>query len=52
MLDFAGQYELYISAGSDYHGLNKTVKLLENHLGDPNNGPEGLKRFLDELQKD
>ena len=52
MLDFAGQYELYISAGSDYHGLNKTVKLLENHLGDPNNGPEGLKRFLDELLKD
>lgn len=32
MLQFAKKYHLYVSAGSDYHGNNKTVKLADTGL--------------------
>lgn len=46
MLGFAERYGLYVSAGSDYHGRNKTVRLGQTQLADAANGPLGLVRFL------
>ena len=50
MLAFAAQYGLYVTAGSDYHGSNKLVSLGDTGLGDPNEWPEGLKRFLTDVK--
>ena len=47
MLDFAEKYDLYVTAGSDYHGRNKLVVLGDNGLDKASDGPEGLKRFLE-----
>ena len=47
MIAFAEQYDLYITAGSDYHGKNKLVPLADTGLPDTADAPEGLKRFLD-----
>ncbi len=49
MLDFAVKYGLYVTAGSDYHGENKTIFLGDTGLGDLNEIPEGLKRFLEDV---
>ena len=46
MLDVADRYQLYVTAGSDYHGTNKTVKLRDTGLEDGMELPEGLKRFI------
>ncbi len=46
VLKFAEKYGLYVTAGSDYHGANKLVRLGNNHLDDAGSGPEGLKRFI------
>ena len=46
MLEFARRYDLYVTAGSDYHGKNKMIALGENGLEDAAEFPEGLKRFL------
>ncbi|SCW41204.1 hypothetical protein SAMN02910456_01001 [Ruminococcaceae bacterium YRB3002] len=51
MLSFADKYNLYITAGSDYHGLNKMIELGDNGLDDANDAPEGLKRFLRKVLK-
>ncbi len=46
VLALAEEYGLMITAGSDYHGRNKTVRLGDTGL-DPSRGlPEGLERFL------
>ena len=50
MLSFAEQYGLYITAGSDYHGHNKLVRLGDTNLGGAEDYPEGLRRFLDDIQ--
>ena len=51
MLNFAEQYDLYITAGSDYHGRNKMIKLGDTGLaGIPcEEYPRGLKRFLERV---
>ncbi len=52
MLDFARRYGLYVTAGSDYHGKNKMIALGDTGLEDAAEGPEGLRRFLDEVRKE
>ncbi len=49
VLTLASKYDLYVTAGSDYHGTNKMIKLAENDLPDSADYPEGLKRFLREV---
>lgn len=45
-LAFAGKYDLYVTAGSDYHGRNKLVALGDTNLDRVPAMPDGLKRFL------
>ena len=47
VLNFAQKYDLYVTAGSDYHGTNKLVALGDTSLDEVEEYPEGLKRFLD-----
>ena len=47
ILSFAEQFELYVTAGSDYHGNNKLVHLGDTGLPDVKKYPQGLRRFLD-----
>ncbi len=49
LLGFARKYDLYITAGSDYHGQNKNVILGDNDLDDIREGPDGLQRFLKDV---
>lgn len=49
MLNFAKKYDLYVTAGSDYHGKNKPLRLGETDLDD--DYPEGLIRFLRDVKK-
>ena len=49
ILSLAEKYDLYVTAGSDYHGKNKKVRLGENKLPDAMQGPRGLRRFLEEV---
>ena len=46
MLLLAKKYELYVTAGSDYHGKNKLVLLGDNASSDVEQMPEEMKRFL------
>jgi len=48
-LELAGKYDLLVTAGSDYHGTNKTVKLGETGLPAPSEYPAAFLRFLDRL---
>lgn len=45
-LELAARYGLYVTAGSDYHGKNKIVRLGDNGLTDGTEYPAGLRRFL------
>ena len=47
MLRFAEKFGLYVTAGSDYHGSNKMIRLGHNHLEDAGEAPDGLHRFLE-----
>ena len=49
MLALAERYDLYVTAGSDYHGRNKIVVLGDTGLEDANDGPEGMRRFLERV---
>ena len=49
MLAFAEKYGLYVTAGSDYHGGNKTVRLGETNLKDLDAAVPGLLRFLEDV---
>ncbi len=51
MLGFAERYGLYITAGSDYHGRNKLVRLGDTNLPDAEEYPDGLLRFLEAVGK-
>lgn len=42
-------YRLYVTAGSDYHGSNKLVQLLDTNLETVKDGCPGLFRFLDRV---
>ena len=46
ILSFARRYDLYVTAGSDYHGKNKLVKLGDTGLDGTDDLPEGMRRFL------
>ncbi len=52
LLMFAERYGLYVTAGSDYHGGNKSVELGDTGLPGlpaPDDYPDGLRRFLDRI---
>ncbi|MBR0126653.1 MAG: hypothetical protein IJL99_00165, partial [Firmicutes bacterium] len=50
ILALAEKYDLYVTAGSDYHGDNKRmIDLGWTNLEDMNGGPAGLKRFLQDV---
>ncbi len=48
-LSLAERYDLYVTAGSDYHGKNKLVELGDTGLNDPDDVPDGLRRFLERV---
>ena len=45
-LSFAERYGLYVTAGSDYHGKNKMIAPGDTGPADVSDAPEGLRRFL------
>ena len=49
LLEFAARFDLYVTAGSDYHGKNKTNALGITLLEKVAEKPEGMRRFLDEV---
>ena len=49
MLGLAARRGLYVTAGSDYHGQNKQVRLGDTGLTGAEEYPEGLRRFLDRV---
>ena len=49
MLAFAQRYDLLVTAGSDYHGQNKLVRLGDTNLPTKSEYPPGLCRFLERL---
>ncbi len=49
VLGFADRYDLYITAGSDYHGRNKMITPGDTGLEDWPVYPKGLCRFLDAI---
>ena len=51
MLDFAEKYNLYITAGSDYHGKNKLVQPADTNLPKSGEYPNGLIRFIEKAIK-
>lgn len=48
---FAEQYDLYVTAGSDYHGRNKLIELGDTGLDGSPVWPDGLERFLEDVMK-
>ena len=46
MLSYAGKYDLYVTAGSDYHGGNKRAVPGDIGPDDVSEMPEGMIRFL------
>ena len=51
LLAFARKYHLYVTAGSDYHGTNKTVALGNTGFPEGEETPEGLLRFLEKAEE-
>ena len=49
ILFLAEKYDLYVTAGSDYHGKNKNIIPGDNKLSDVRDAPRGLHRFLDDV---
>ena len=52
MLDFAARYDLYVTAGSDYHGTNKPIAIGDTGLTPDAELPAGLRRFLKDVNYD
>ena len=48
LVSLAARCDLYVTAGSDYHGKNKLVCLGDTGLDDAAEWPEGLKRFVND----
>ncbi len=46
MLRFSEKYDLYVTAGSDYHGANKMVILADTGLDEVDAYPAAMERFL------
>ena len=51
LLSLAARYDLYVTAGSDYHGTNKIVQLGDTNLDEAADVPNGLLRFLQDVKK-
>lgn len=52
LLRFAARYGICVTAGSDYHGANKTIGLGDTGFaGDPAIREAQLRRFLDEIER-
>lgn len=49
ILALAAKYDLYVTAGSDYHGRNKPIRLGDTGLTPETPWPEGLYRFLERV---
>lgn len=49
MLYFAKKYDLYVTAGSDYHGKNKAIALGDTTLDRALMMPAGMKRFFEAI---
>ena len=49
MIGFAEKYNLYMTAGSDYHGKNKLIPLGDTNLPDDLKWPKGLERFIKKM---
>lgn len=49
VLALAAKYGLYVTAGSDYHGKNKLVRLGDTGLDEVTEFPAGLTKFLEEV---
>lgn len=49
-LMLAERYDLYVTAGSDYHGGNKMIDLGWTNLEDLSEAPPGLLRFLEDVE--
>ena len=47
---FADRFGLYVTAGSDYHGSNKQVRLGQTNLEKEKDYPAGLVRFLNDVR--
>ena len=47
MLEMADRYHLYVTAGSDYHGKNKIVRLGDTGMEENAAPVPGMVRFLD-----
>ena len=50
MLAFAKKYALYVTAGSDYHGANKLVRLGDTNLKADDDRPKGMQRFFENVR--
>ena len=50
MVNFADRFGLYVTAGSDYHGTNKQVRLGQTNLENEEDYPAGLIRFLNDVR--
>ena len=51
VLAFAEKYNLYVTAGSDYHGTNKLIAIGDTGLKAGTEYPEGMKRFLERISQ-
>lgn len=51
ILDFADRFDMFVSAGSDYHGANKMIDLGDTGLDEVESIPPRLEAFLSELSK-
>ena len=47
LLKHAEHFDLYVTAGSDYHGSNKMIEMGDTGLDEADEIPEGMLRFLD-----
>lgn len=51
-LAFAEKFGLYVTAGSDYHGKNKLVRLGSTWLERADRIPDGMKRFFEDVRQE
>ena len=49
VLGLAEKHDLFVTAGSDYHGRNKTVILGGNGLSEATEVPKGLSGFIERV---
>ena len=48
----AEKYDMFVTAGSDYHGKNKLVKIGDTGLQAVKDYPDGMRRFLDHFRRE